>query len=101
VKRGYPTLAELFRAGDVVESLLDHPGWVVVQSLLSRERSEIDARLNGSKPLEHVEYAHMHGQLRGLNASMDAALAVRDHAAAVRREQELKHEGAGESVPGR
>lgn len=97
-KQAYPSLNELFRAGEAVEDMLSHPGWIVVQSLLAREEAGIDARLNGPRVLGHVEYAHMHGQLRGLSAAADAAQALRDRYVTVRAEQEAIYEGAGESA---
>jgi hypothetical protein len=101
VREEFSDLERLFLAGEAAEDLLAHPGWRVVMSLLDREIETLDGRLDGHKPLTLEEYAHMHGQRRGLTAARTAAREVVDRCVAEREAQSRRHEGAGESVPGR
>lgn len=81
VKDRYPVptrFRELLEAAETVESFLAHPGFSILGELLEDEIATVDDKLDGSKPLEHTEYAHLHGQRRGLRAIRDAATAILD-----------------------
>lgn len=94
-------LAALFEAGEAVEGLLRTRGWGELVQILDAETARVDRDLNGDKPLEHVEYAKLHGERRGLRTAEEAARAIVARAAQRRLEQSKRHEGAGESVPER
>lgn len=70
-----------------IESLVEHPGWMLVQELIETRIGEIQ-RLTESGLHEHVEYAIQIGEVRGMRVSQAAAEAVID--AAVEREAEDK-----------
>jgi hypothetical protein len=91
----------LFRAGEAAQDLDFNPGWQNVLRLVEEEIAAIDRQLDGPNPLEHVQYAHLHGQKRGLKAMVDAHHALVHRYVAELEEQKRKHEGAGETAPGR
>jgi hypothetical protein len=98
VREAFPDLRELFRAGEAVQGLVFDHGWQAVVAVVSQEIEAIDRKLDGPNPLSHVEYAHLHGQRRGLRGMRDAAFALERHYEAALQEQERKHEATGESV---
>jgi hypothetical protein len=99
VREEFSDLRELFRAGEAVDTLVFDHGWQAVLRLVDAEIAVLDRRLDGKDPLTHVEYAHLHGQRRGLRGMRDAAHALSSHYEAARQEQERKHESStGEAV---
>lgn len=98
VDRIWPTpenLDGLFAAGESVANMRASRGWACVMAVLEDEIKGVESRLDG-KLLEHAEYAHWHGVLRGLKRLEVAAEAITERAAKRQREQESKHEaGAG------
>ena len=101
VKKLYPELQLLFRAGESVADVRAHPGWAVVQGLLRTEIAHLDRKLDGTTVLSQAEYAHLHGQRRGLKAAEAAASTLEALYVEQLEEQKRKHEGAGESGPER
>jgi hypothetical protein len=97
----YADLRDLFRAGEAAASLGFDQGWQSVLALVRAEVDEIEAKLGGSNPLSHIEYAHLHGQVRGLKAIQEARTALVQRYVTQREEQERKHEAARESTAGR
>jgi hypothetical protein len=94
------SLEELFAAGEAVQSLEGHPGWVHLQRLIQAEIAAIDASLDGgSTPLSRAEYAMAHGRRGGVLAVVKAADAIVQRAEAKKREQEEK--GKREDAQGR
>jgi hypothetical protein len=69
VKQRFPEHRALFAAGEQIQALIAHPGWATVMDLLEGRISRIDGKLDGANPLTHVDYAHLHGQRRGLIAA--------------------------------
>lgn len=63
-------------AAEAVRELLASPGWAHVMALVDGEVHDLDLKLDADKPLEHVEYAHLHGQRRGLGALSGLAHAI-------------------------
>jgi hypothetical protein len=99
VREQFPDLRDLFRAGEAVQGLVFDHGWAAVVAVVGREIDAIDRKLDGPNPLTHVEYAHLHGQRRGLRGMQDAAFALERHYEAALQEQERKHESStGEAV---
>jgi hypothetical protein len=100
VREEFPDFRALFDAGEAADRLgFDH-GWAAVMRLVGREIEAIEAQLGGAKPLDHVTYAHLHGQLRGLKSIQYARTALVTRYEVEREEQERKHEGAA-TAPGR
>jgi hypothetical protein len=97
----YADLRGLFAAGESVERLVFDQGWQSVLRLLTAEIEALEAKLGGPQPLSHVEYAHLHGQVRGLKAIQEARTALVQRYVTQREEQERKHEAARESTAGR
>jgi hypothetical protein len=98
-RRTFPELEDLFAAGEHVRGLQAHPGWVYLSRLLEEAIAEIDFSLDGRLLESKSEYAHRHGQRHGLRAMWQAADAIVHTADTKLRQQQEKHEGAGESVP--
>lgn len=87
------SLEQLFAAGDAVDSLLDHPGWISLQALIDAEITEIDRRLDGrDEPLSQAEYAMAHGRRSGLKGAADAAAALMHRYTAELERQRARHE---------
>lgn len=67
----------LTSAADAVTGLMAHPGWAHLCRLLDAETDSLDAQMDGGRLLEsRAEYAHLHGQRRGLQAAVGLAHAV-------------------------
>ncbi len=96
VREQFAEMRGLFAAGEAAERLVFDQGWQSVLRLVGAEIEAIEAKLGGAQPLGHVEYAHLHGQLRGLKSVQHARHALVSRYVAVREEQERKHEGAHE-----
>lgn len=65
-------LGELRDHGDTIRSLIEHPGWALVDGLMDRAHSNGTRRLIDAKsPLEQAEYAQDCGFLRGLAFAQD------------------------------
>lgn len=96
----FPTLAELFAAGEDVESLQAHPGWTHVCRLVDAEIALIDTRLDGPPLESRAAYAHLLARRSGLNGFRAAAEAIRSRAALRRAQQQAKHEGAAPALEG-
>lgn len=90
VDLAFPTLEELFAAGEAVEAMVQTPGWTAFQQVLDVELA--DQRVSGRKPLSHAEYALAHGRQGALYTNKDLAGAIVARAANVREEQASKHE---------
>lgn len=91
----------LSEAGEAVEELVCHPGWVQVVLLLAAEREALDAELDGYRtPKSRAEYAMAHGRRSGLCAAEDAAGALLRHFHGEREKQRRRHE-TGDASPGR
>jgi hypothetical protein len=72
--------------GRDVEGLLGHPGWTVVEDLLTSLRHRgMDDLLRGQKPLEQAAYTQKLGFLNGVNTALDAVATVLDSAAKARK----------------
>lgn len=96
----FPTFEDLFEAGDLVASLLEHPGWELVQRLVDAEILEVNRALDGRVLDSRADYAHAHGRRGGLTAVRDAAETIRLVAAMRLAEQKAKHESGAESPVG-
>jgi hypothetical protein len=92
----FADLGALFAAGEAAEKVVFDQGHQAILKLVAAEITEIEAKLGGPSPLDHVEYAHLHGQLRGLKSIQLARTALVSRYVAAREEQERKHEGAHE-----
>lgn len=90
-------LTGLFEAAELVEALVGHPGFRVVERLIYAEKARLDDELGSDRVLgSRAEYAARHGRLSGLRGVRDAITAVRSRAELRLREQRAKHEnGAG------
>lgn len=98
VERIYPDMQDLFAAGEAVEDLQAHPGWLHIVRLLEWEISTIDHTLDGRLvPLSQAEYAMAHGRRSGLRAFEDAAGAILSEYRDTLEEQRAKHERGAES----
>jgi hypothetical protein len=96
VREAFPTIDSLTSAAEDVRSLLSHPGWTHLCRLLDAEVADLDVRLDGGRLLEsRAEYAHLHGQRRGLGAASGLAHAiVREADKRLEREHERIYRGA-------
>ena len=98
LKAIYPEPHVLFDAGDAVQGLVQHPGWLHVTRLIEWEIATIDATLDeGNTPLSRAEYALLHGRRDGLRAMQRAADAIFDRAQREYRAQRATHERDAES----
>lgn len=96
--RAFPTLGDLFDAGEDVESLMAHPGWAHVCRLLDESIATVDSRLDGGLLESRAAYAQAHGRRGALRAAFEAAAAIRYRADEKRAEQRAKHERAAEAL---
>ena len=95
-------LEELFAAGEAVEALVEHPGWVHVQAIVDAEIAEIDRSLDGrEEPLSQAQYALKHGRRGGLTAVRNAVDTTLDYYRRALDEQRAKHEDGAEPSGGR
>jgi hypothetical protein len=93
----FPTMEGLLEAGEAVESLLSHPGWLALQTLIAAERSVIDRDLDRTSiPLSQAEYALAHGRRDGLSSADEAATALIGRYQSTLRTQQLRHERGSE-----
>jgi hypothetical protein len=99
-RRTFPSLDELFGAGEHVHALKTHPGWAILSRVLEEEIAEIDFRLDERLLQTRSEYASLHGRRSGLRAMWQAADAIVEAADNERRKQAAKHEGTAEPVLG-
>lgn len=98
VRDSFRTLESLTEAADAVRSLLAHPGWAHVSRLLDAEIAKIDARLDGDRLLEtRSEYAHLHGQRRGLRAALGIAHAIVSYADERLERERQRYEGGADA----
>lgn len=97
VRDKYPEHRALFAAGERIQALIAHPGWADIMDLLDDQIDNVDGTLDGARPLEHVAYAHLHGQRRGLKAAREAAFALESRYVAELERQQQKHEATAES----
>ena len=99
--RIYPEPQQLFEAGDLVQSLMVHPGWLHVTRLLEYEIATIDATLDGrQEPLTQAEYAHWHGRrggLKGFQAAVATIIARAERE--YERQRAVISNGGAESPP--
>lgn len=94
------TLEELFTHAENVQSLLVHPGFLLLSSLVESETAELDRYLDGDRDdISHVTYARKHGRKGGLLRTLDLAHELLDYATRRKAEQQAKHEGSGETEP--
>lgn len=98
VKNVFPSMEELFEAGEAVRQLVQHPGWVHVSRLLEAEIASVDSSLDGRLQESRSAYAFAHGRRGGLRAMDEAARAITSRADQKLAEQRRKHEGAAESA---
>jgi hypothetical protein len=93
----YGSLEELFRAGEAVQGLLEHPGWKHIMAVVDAEIATIDRELDSHRePLSQALYAMKHGRRGGLMAVEQAAQAILRRYEASLEEQRQRHEsGAG------
>jgi hypothetical protein len=95
----FPTLGELFSAGEEVAALAGHPGWRHVVAMLDHERGAIDRTLDtAGMPLSRAQYAMWHGRRGGLAGAQGAVEAILDKYALRLEEQKDKHESAAGSA---
>ena len=93
----YPEPQHLFEAGDAVQALILHPGWVHITRLLEYEIATIDSGLDGrDEPLTQAQYAARHGRRGGLRGLQAAADAIIGRAEREYERQRAKHEGDAE-----
>lgn len=72
----------LLAAGEAVESLLAHPGWLLLTKLADAEAVALEDQMdNAHEPLPQADYAQRHGRRGGLTFMATAALAVQRVAA--------------------
>jgi hypothetical protein len=66
--------------GREVEEMVNHPGWAVIEQLVTTLRQRgLDQLMQGSRPLDSkAEYAQRLGFLNGIGVSLDAARSVID-----------------------
>lgn len=94
----FPRLEDLFSAGEQVQDVVKHPGWVHVVRLLGAEIAEIDRHLDGGRePKTQAEYAMAHGRRGGLRGAEEAAGAILHRYSMRLEQQRQKHESGGES----
>lgn len=102
ISRVLPELNDQIGAGELVQSLLEHPGYRLVQGLVDAEISLINAEVERTtRPLEHTEYAQRHGRVGGLRGFELAAETLLARSEKRLQEQQAKHEGDAESSPER
>lgn len=99
-RRVFPTLDELFGAGEHVQALKAHPGWAILSRVIEEEIAEIDFKLDERLLPTRSEYASLHGRRAGLRAFWQAADAIVAVAEEKRRQQAQRYEGAAESALG-
>ena len=93
----YAEPQHLFEAGDEVQALLAHPGWLHITRLIEWEVATIDHGLDGrDEPLTQAQYAARHGRRGGLRGAQAAADAIIGKADREYRRQRAKHEGDAE-----
>lgn len=98
VRAIYPDLESLFAAGEAVEDLLRHPGWLHLVRLADYEIATTDATLDRTDtPLSQAEYAYAHGRRGGLRALEGSAGAILSKYRAALEEQRAKYESGAES----
>lgn len=100
IKDVWPSLTDLFAAGENVRELMAHPGWADVFRLVEAEIATIDADLDGStEPKSQAEYAMQHGRRDGLLGYLRAARGIVSRADQKLEEQRQRHEGEAEPSP--
>jgi hypothetical protein len=100
LKDVWPSLTDLFGAGENVRDLMTHPGWADVYRLVEAEIATIDRDLDGSlEPKSQAEYALKHGRRDGLLGYLRAAQAIVGRYEQRLEEQQRKHEGDAEPSP--
>lgn len=93
------SIEEAFTLNEAVSSLADHPGWRAVTRLLDEEVGSIDNDLDlPQKPLEHTEYALLHGRRGGLRGAREALEAIVERTESVIEGQRAIHEAGSEPV---
>ena len=98
VDRIYPDLQDLFAAGEAVEDLLAHPGWLHITRLIEYETATVDFDLDGrAEPLSQAEYAMAHGRRGGLRAIEGASGAILSKYRSALEAQRRRHERGAES----
>lgn len=84
----------LFRAARDVKALMEQPGWLSIQTLLSQVKEKHERMLTDGKTLDHPDMARMLGVMAGLRAAADAAASIVDVSAETERERKRKAEAA-------
>ena len=79
-------------SAEIVQQAMGHPGVEIVSQMVREEIESLDAKLDSDRPLEHVEYAALHGRRSGLRYFEQVAQALVDRAAERLDEQRRKHE---------
>lgn len=99
VKRAYrDDLLGLFTAGEEVQQLVDHPGWLQVQRVIDLALRDEDRMLDGRLLDDRADYAWAHGRRGGLRAMTEAARAIVGHATSELDRQRRIHEATAEPV---
>lgn len=93
-------LPSLIESAEEVERTIASPGYRAIKRVIDAEIAQVDAKLDGNKTLEHVEYARLHGRRSALAAFEHAATAIVDRAQE-RRQQAEQANAAAEPVAGR
>lgn len=97
-----PTLGDVIEAGEIVRSLMEHPGYGLVRLIIDAEISTINAEMERTtRPLEQSEYALRHGRVGGLRGFERSAETLLARSEKRREEQQAQHEGGAESSPER
>lgn len=78
-------------AADLVDAAMGAPGAALLVALVEKEAEALDAKLDAG-PLDHVEYAYLHGRRSGLRYFEQVAEALRAKADDRLEEQRRKHE---------
>ena len=94
-------LGDLRDAGEAVTALLEHPGWTVVDELLTIVHDRGVQRLKAERtPLGQAEYAQQLGFLNGLGCAADAVRTVQEKAReAVQHLIEAERDASAERTP--
>lgn len=85
---------QLVEMADAIDRLVAEEGWQIVVDQMDAELADLDGKLDGATPLEHVEYAHLHGQRRGILAAREVVQTILSKRDRWLKEQRAKHEGA-------
>lgn len=100
VRERYDSLDALIAAGELVQGVVQHPGWRHLQGVVDAMAARIDHELDGARePLTQAQYAQRHGRRAGLRSVEEIALTIVRISEKTLAEQRARYEGAAETVP--